>query len=91
MLLEEGVPSLMRPLPVASTCRTSLPPRAAGHPRPRLRRGSGARDPPGPEHREEPVQRDDARAAPWVRALAAALAVLIVALVAAGVYAALFG
>ena len=89
MLLEEGVPSLMRrsggfdvPDFLASGPRDILVPAsgvAAARdilqvPEPDLSRPMAVGGPP-----------------PWVRALAAALAVLILALVAAGVYAAVFG
>ena len=89
MLLEEGVPSLMR-----RSGGFDVPDFLASGPRDILVPASGeeaARAILQVPEREEPAPRDDARAAPWVRALAAALAVLIVALVAAGVYAALFG
>jgi hypothetical protein len=89
LLLEEGVPSLMR-----RSGGFDVPDFLAAGPRDILVPASGAdaaRDilqlpsqaPAGP--------RPEARAEPWVRALAVALAVLILALVAAGVYAAMFG
>jgi hypothetical protein len=89
MLLEEGVPSLVR-----RSGGFDVPDFLASGPRDVLVPASGAaaaRDvlrltpPPAdalPDRSGTPV---------WVRALAAALAVLILALVAAGVYAAVFG
>jgi zinc-ribbon domain len=89
LLLEEGVPSLMRrsggfdvPDFLASGPRDILVP-ASGADAARDILRLPAQAPAGP--------RPDARAEPWVRALAVALAVLILALVAAGVYAAMFG
>ena len=88
LLLEEGVPSLMR-----RSGGFDVPDFLASGPRDILVPASGAaaardilRVPERP-----PARPAAARAAPWVRALAAALAVLIVALVAAGLYGALIG
>jgi hypothetical protein len=88
MLLEEGVPSLMR-----RSGGFDVPDFLASGPRDILVPASGvaaARDIlrlPGPD---APRPLGDGPPA-WVRALAAALAVLILALVAAGLYAAVFG
>jgi hypothetical protein len=90
MLLEEGVPSLMRrsggfdvPDFLASGPRDILVPASgADAARDILRVPEAAQPSPGRVREGTP---------PWVRALAAALAVLILALVAAGVYAAMFG
>jgi hypothetical protein len=88
LLLEEGVPSLMR-----RSGGFDVPDFLASGPRDILVPASGAaaaRDILGVQ--EPPAARPaTARATPWVRALAAALAVLIVALVAAGLYGALVG
>ena len=89
MLLEEGVPSLMR-----RSGGFDVPDFLASGPRDILVPESGAdaardilrvpeRTQPSPARLREGTP-------PWVRAMAAALAVLIVALVAAGVYAAIF-
>jgi hypothetical protein len=91
LLLEEGVPSLMRrsggfdvPDCLAAGPRDILVPASgADAARDILRLPAQAQAPAG--------LRPEARAEPWVRALAVALAVLILALVAAGVYAAMFG
>jgi hypothetical protein len=89
MLLEEGVPSLMR-----RSGGFDVPDFLASGPRDILVPASGAvaareiLQVPEPDASPPPAA---GRAAPWVRALAAALAVLIVALVAAGLYAAVFG
>ena len=89
MLLEEGVPSLMRrsggfdvPDFLASGPRDILVP-ASG--------ASAAREILQVDEPSDPLPTRDGGTPPWVRALAAALAVLILALVAAGVYAAVFG
>jgi len=88
MLLEEGVPSLMR-----RSGGFDVPDFLASGPRDILVPASGAaaaRDilqVPEPDPARVPGHGTPA----WVRALAAALAVLIVALVAAGLYAAVFG
>jgi hypothetical protein len=89
MLLEEGVPSLVR-----RSGDFDVPDFLASGPRDILVPASGAaaaRDilqlaPPLPD-----AGLDRTGTPAWVRALAAALAVLILALVAAGVYAAVFG
>ena len=89
MLLEEGVPSLMR-----RSGGFDVPDFLASGPRDILVPASGfaaARDilrVPGPDG-SRPL--GDGGPPAWVRALAAALAVLILALVAAGLYAAVFG
>jgi Putative prokaryotic signal transducing protein len=91
LLLDAGVPSLVRrsggfdvPDFLAAGPRDILVPASgADAARDILRLPAQAQTPAGP--------RPDARAEPWVRALAVALAVLILALVAAGVYAAMFG
>jgi len=89
MLLEEGVPSLMR-----RSGGFDVPDFLASGPRDILVPASGAAaardilqvpEPTGPEPAGE------GHPPTWVRALAAALAVLIIALVAAGVYSAIFG
>jgi hypothetical protein len=88
LLLEEGVPSLMR-----RSGGFDVPDFLAAGPRDILVPASGVEAAREILRLPAPVAAAplDARAAPWVRALAAALAVLILALVAAGVYAALFG
>ena len=89
MLLEEGVPSLMR-----RSGGFDVPDFLASGPRDILVPASGAdaaRDILRVPDRPQPVARPQQGTPPWVRALAAALAVLILALVAAGVYAAMFG
>ena len=89
MLLEEGVPSLMR-----RSGGFDVPDFLASGPRDILVPASGAaaaRDilrVPQPAEARALV---DGGPPAWVRALAAALAVLILALVAAGLYAAVFG
>ena len=89
MLLEEGVPSLMR-----RSGGFDVPDFLASGPRDILVPASGAvaareiLQAPEPDWSRAPGA---GRPAGWVRALAAALAVLILALVAAGVYAAVFG
>ncbi len=88
MLLEEGVPSLMR-----RSAGFDVPDFLASGPRDILVPASGAsaaRDVLRITERPRP-QAGESGPAPWVRALAAALAVLILALVAAGVYSAVFG
>ena len=88
MLLEEGVPSLMR-----RSGGFDVPDFLASGPRDILVPASGAvaareiLQVAEPDWSRMPAE---GRAPAWVRALAAALAVLIVALVAAGVYAAVF-
>jgi hypothetical protein len=89
MLLEEGVPSLMR-----RSGGFDVPDFLASGPRDILVPASGveaARDILRVPERPQPELRTPAGTPPWVRALAAALAVVILALVAAGLYAALFG
>ena len=89
MLLEEGVPSLMR-----RSGGFDVPDFLASGPRDILVPASGAdaaRDILRVPDRPQPVARAQEGTPPWVRALAAALAVLILALVAAGLYAAMFG
>ena len=90
MLLEEGIPSLTRrsggfdvPDFLAAGPRDILVPQSGA-----LGRARGARD-----HRAGGALRGAAargNARPWVRALAAALAVLVIAIVAAGVMAAVW-
>src|SRR5204862_993088 len=89
LLLQEGIPSLAR-----RSGGFDVPDFLASGPRDILVPASGAdaarqilRVPPRPAGAVRPPT----RVAPWVRALAAALAVLILALVAAGLYAAMFG
>ena len=89
ILLEEGVPSLMR-----RSGGFDVPDFLASGPRDILVPASGAdaaRDILRVPERPPESGRPPARVEPWVRALAAALAVLILALVAAGIYAAMFG
>jgi hypothetical protein len=89
MLLEEGVPSLMR-----RSGGFDVPDFLAAGPRDILVPASGAdaaRDILQIPERAAPLLRTPAGTPPWVRALAATLAVLILALVAAGIYAAMFG
>jgi hypothetical protein len=89
MLLEEGVPSLMR-----RSGGFDVPDFLAAGPRDILVPASGAeaaRDILQVPERTHAVLRAHEGTPPWVRALAATLAVLILALVAAGIYAAMFG
>jgi hypothetical protein len=89
MLLEEGVPSLMR-----RSGGFDVPDFLAAGPRDILVPASGAeaaRDILRIPERTQAVLRTPGGTPPWVRALAATLAVLILALVAAGIYAAMFG
>jgi hypothetical protein len=103
MLLEEGVPSLVR-----RSGGFDVPDFLAAGPRDILVPASGeaaardilrAQDGPGEQLERDVLHRDDLLPPPaadrgtpdWVRAMAVALAVLILALVAAGVYAALAG
>jgi hypothetical protein len=89
MLLEEGVPSLMR-----RSGGFDVPDFLAAGPRDILVPASGAeaaRDILRVPERTHPVLCTPGETPTWVRALAAALAVLILALVAAGIYAAMFG
>jgi zinc-ribbon domain len=91
MLLEEGVPSLMR-----RSGGFDVPDFLASGPRDILVPASGAavaREVLGlaPIADAEPAPTRRTGTPPWVRALAVALAVLIVALVAAGLYAAIVG
>ena len=89
MLLEEGVPSLMRRSGVFD-----VPDFLASGPRDILVPTSGASAAREilqlPEPTAVPERAPGEGTPPWVRAMAAALAVLILALVAAGVYAAIF-
>ena len=89
MLLEEGIPSLLRrsggfdvPDFLAAGPRDVLVPAVR-----RARRARDARRARAAARRRAPPRQGTAR--PWVRALAAALAVLIIAIVAAGVVAAI--
>jgi hypothetical protein len=89
MLLEEGVPTLMR-----RSGGFDVPDFLAAGPRDILVPASGAeaaRDILQVPERTHAVLRAHEGTPPWVRALAATLAVLILALVAAGIYAAMFG
>jgi hypothetical protein len=89
MLLEEGVPSLMR-----RSGGFDVPDFLAAGPRDILVPASGAeaaRDILGVAQVVAAPRAAVGGSKPWVRALAAALAVLILAIVAAGVFAALFG
>jgi hypothetical protein len=90
ILLEEGVPSLMR-----RSGGFDVPDFLASGPRDILVPESGADAARDILRVPERTQLSPARVRegtpPWVRALAATLAVLILALVAAGVYAAVFG
>ena len=89
MLLEEGVPSLMR-----RSGGFDVPDFLASGPRDILVPASGAAAAREILQTPEPAAAaaGGERGTPaWVRAIAASLAVLIVALVAAGVYAAVFG
>ena len=90
MLLEEGVPSMMRrsggfdvPDFLAAGPRDVLVP-SGGAAAAREALGRGA-EPPAPV-----LPAGEGRAPAWVRALAVALAVLVIAVVAAGVFAAVF-
>ena len=89
MLLEEGVPSLMR-----RSGGFDVPDFLASGPRDILVPSSGADAAREilqlPEPAAVPERVAGEGTPPWVRPMAAALAVLIVALVAAGVYAAIF-
>jgi len=89
MLLEEGVPSLMR-----RSGGFDVPDFLASGPRDILVPTSGAVAAREilqlPEPAAAPERGAGEGTPPWVRAMAAALAVLVVALVAAGVYAAIF-
>jgi hypothetical protein len=89
MLLEEGVPSLMR-----RSGGFDVPDFLAAGPRDILVPTSGAVAAREilqlPEPAAVPERAGGEGTPPWVRAMAAALAVLILALVAAGVYAAIF-
>jgi hypothetical protein len=88
LLLEEGVPSLMR-----RSGGFDVPDFLASGPRDILVPASGAEAARDilrlPESASRPAPRGTGTP-PWVRALAAALAVLILALVAAGLFAAIF-
>ena len=89
MLLEEGVPSLMR-----RSGGFDVPDFLASGPRDILVPTSGAVAAREilqlPEPAAVPERGAGEGTPPWVRAMAAALAVLVIALVAAGVYAAIF-
>ena len=88
LLLEQGIPSLVRRIGRRSTCRTSSPPaRATSSCPPRAPRSRASCS--APRSRPEPGPAGEGTPA-WVKALAVAVAVAIVALVAAGVFAAVF-